>query len=266
MRAKQVYENIRFERGKTPGKAMEIGKYSHPYVELFEEMHEYCENDGFPGWQEVTPIEWNWKEPTFKAVSIPDKGLKWSQVKTYNFYLMEDKSGVGLDVAFTDVDGNPTENYYTITSFTHFTRLLESLHTRHIAFDRSGSMAESVNFQRGQDPKSAMEIGKAANPFVIEYAEREVDDEGYITGPLPEDHNQNTWFDSADHVEIQDVLENWKDLVDGSWYFHGYMKDNPEGEDGMEMFHAPEFNDEYVEYDGELYYIPDHKAYWDTLY
>ena len=54
-------------------------------------------------------------------------------------------------------------------------------------------------------------------------------------------------------------------MVDGSWYFHGNMKDNPD-EDDYEMFHAPEFNDEYVEYEGELYYIPDHKEYWDKLY
>ena len=209
MRAKQVYENIRFERGKDPKRALAVGKYSNPKVVLFEEIHEYCENEGWPGFEKTTPIEWEWEEPTFQAISIPDKGLKWSKVKTYTLYLTE--NAVKCFVEYTDKDGTPDQDEYTVESFKHWIRILETNHTKRLipVTDTSGSMTkigpsygygsfkhipESVNFERGQDPKTSMGLGKAANPFVIYFAEREVDDDGYVTGPLPEDHSQNTWF------------------------------------------------------------------------
>jgi len=124
---------------------------------------------------------------------------------------------------------------------------------------------ENIRFQRGKDPKTSMGIGKATNPFVIEYAEREVDDDGYITGPLPEDHSQDTWYESADAWMTEEVLQNWKEEVDGSWYFGGHYKEDGSSA-GDELVHAPEINDEWVEYLGDLYYIPDHSEYWSKMY
>jgi len=123
---------------------------------------------------------------------------------------------------------------------------------------------EAQEFKRGKDPKASMEIGKANNPFVIEFMEEESDDNGRVTGPLPKDHNQETWFRECPPQETHYILSNWKTAVDGAYYFYGHMKDLDEEYD--EIFHAPEFSDEYVEYQGELYYIPDHKEYWDKIY
>lgn len=259
-----LQENVNFQRGRNPKRSMTIGHSKiYPEKVLFEEIHEYIENDGWPGWEEVTPIEWNWKEPTFKATAKRGSGLKKGSEKIYTFYLTE-KEGVVLFIEYYIEDVGEDQSEFYIENFSHWIKILESEHTRHMEFNH-GPAFESVNFQRGQDPKSSMGIGKAANPFVIVLGEREVDDDGYITEPLPEDHNQDTWFQSQTDDTIEEVLTNWEREIDGSWYFHGYMKDNPDKDD-LEMFHAPEFNDEWVEFNGEKYYIPDHKEYWDKIY
>ena len=129
---------------------------------------------------------------------------------------------------------------------------------------RAKYVNENISFERGQDPKTSMGIGKAGNPFVIDFMQEEYDADGRVDGPLPEDHSQDTWFESCDNQETIYVLNNWKTAVDGGYYFYGHFKD--ESEEDSETIHAPEFNDEYVEFEGELYYIPDHSDYWKRVY
>jgi hypothetical protein len=296
MKAQFVYENISFERGTNPKSSMRIGdrvaqyeKMMRPWLEKVEEKakkfgfvdnteevrgiwknhypskfsddgYEYSE-DLVRAWKRKTGRPWKRRVPTIHLV------IRELRPDYNERYHVEDANKYGVYYLLLADEDHPVD--FPGESWPWFDTddaLQEWTKDKRWEMFVSGSQIfESFNFQRGKEPKESMEIGKAANPFVIEFMEEEFDDEGRVTAPLPEDHNQDTWFESCDPQETHHVLANWKDAVDGAYYFYGQMKDNTDP-DHLEHFHAPEFNDEYVEYQGQLYYIPDHSEYWNRIY
>ena len=157
MRARFVYENIEFERGRNPRKSMDIGvavENRNP-----ERMKANFEN-AFPMFRGHTGslhgAKGDWTTYTASARN-PKDGLEIEDRKEdildwFNKYTDYDvvKWESGFDRRFHPW-GDPKNPLEWDQQF-----------TVHLGYNEN--IRESYNFERGQDPKSAMEIGKASKP------------------------------------------------------------------------------------------------------
>jgi hypothetical protein len=267
-----IHESVNFERGKDPKEAMGIGKPSWDNVkvgDLFRCVKYTRTGEAwYPGGD---------REAGHEGITIySTPGMSGYQFEPGDIYIITDiepydKDPRKLEIWAPNIEwGNgPNRIVATPRQLSNRFELLNRAEIEGVEREYPGKIEywtrgikESYNFERGKDPKETMKIGKAANPFVIEFMEEEYDEEGRVDKPLPEDHSHVTWMESCDAHETHYVLNNWKQAVDGAYYFYGHYKDT----DYTEHLHAPEINDEYVEYNGELYYIPDHKKFWDMVY
>ena len=260
----RLNESQNFERGQDPKSQLGVGRED---IRIIQKIQPFLDKFRFREEAGSVDLEGNRPSEIVKVWSRYHRVLGVSR-KFQWFKLGKDEEGKyyfspynGLEKFGPDMDYDLDNWYKNSTWRRYFNQpLVNNMPPFNIY-----RHYEAQEFERGKDPKEAMRIGKAANPFVIEFMEEEYDAEGRVDKPLPEDHNQDTWFESCDSQETHHVLKNWKTAVDGAYYFYGQMKDNPDP-DHLEHFHAPEINDEFVEYMGELYYIPDHKEYWDKIY
>jgi hypothetical protein len=155
----KTYESVNFERRSDPKRAMRVGNvatFNGRDVELFEEIHEFWENvDTWPKeFESVSPINWDSIIPSFK-VDLKSYGDEDNSYKV----LLSRKRGVEMMyLHFVDAGGGRRsfrKEEYNPRSFEHFMRILESNHTQTI------NIEESVNFERGKDPKRKLQIGKS---------------------------------------------------------------------------------------------------------
>ena len=131
--------------------------------------------------------------------------------------------------------------------------------------------AESQNFERGKDPKSALDIGAAHNAIIIDYLDIEYRNKrvapgskDFETTPVLSyqdylDADENTWSEAFDDDDfIHHLLANWEEEADYSMSFSARRHDADEDE----YWHAPELEGEWVRYQDKTYKIPK-TSKWD---
>lgn len=125
----------------------------------------------------------------------------------------------------------------------------------HIVYLKTPEVNESVNFERGLDPKASMGIGKAANPLIITSVEEEYWEGGRVQSNKDvEKADQNTWMNPIDDpVEIDYLFNNWEKTIDP---FYGFWYQDPDDEEEYIWAHPSELEGEWVEWSGNKYYIP----------
>lgn len=117
---------------------------------------------------------------------------------------------------------------------------------------------ESLYFERGQDPKTSMRIGKAANALKIFSVDKEMWDGGvvYDINSLPKEHQANTWDEPMyDEAEIHHLLDNWEEEIGKEYTF--WVEVNGEGPEAAEYRPPNELEGNFVEFQGEVYQIPE---------
>jgi hypothetical protein len=128
-------ESLGFERGREPKRALRVGHaHLYPDKDLFIEIHEFWENlkegDWPYGFEGVSPIKWEAKEPNFRVLFKNHKG----EQNEYVIYLAKEE-GV---VMFYDyyVDGGDVKVHrdeeYHVEDFKHFIRILETNHYQYL--------------------------------------------------------------------------------------------------------------------------------------
>lgn len=243
MRAKQTYESIRFKRGLDPKKAMKIGiqptfdntliiKYAQKAKEYHEKvdpkvLHKILEN----------PRKWidENEDPTRKSEPMlrlyTDYSNQWSLPYLMRDFVHDPAQGmVRCPYDFIEYEGE----YYMLNP----------------------QVNESVNFERGKDPKEAMGIGAIANTPVIKDMDIEMSDRGIVQSY--DDYiavQENTWGEGVNDPDlITNVLENWEEE---SIYAYSFWVDDPtEPDEDWEYLHAPEMEGESFVWQGRLYHIP----------
>jgi len=122
-------------------------------------------------------------------------------------------------------------------------------------YDPPPFVAESLNFERGQDPKTSMGIGKAANPIKIHSMEEEEWEGGRVSSLEDvEKANDNTWSSPIDDpFEVHFILDNWEEEIDPFYQFWARYGEDMEAE----YLHPQELEGEFVDYQGQVYQIPE---------
>ena len=116
-------------------------------------------------------------------------------------------------------------------------------------------VSESLDFERGVDPKTAMKIGKASNPIKIVTIEEEYWKGGRVqSNEDVKKADENTWMDSIDDPqEINYLFQNWEKTIDP---FYGFWYEDPEDPGEYIWAHPSELEGEFIEWLGNTYYIP----------
>jgi len=115
---------------------------------------------------------------------------------------------------------------------------------------------ENIEFKRGKEAKEALKIGAASNPIKLLDLEEEFDEDlGYLRGLSKEaldlvDFNR-TYHKSIDKEEAHHILLNWEREADG--YLGAWVEDE---EGSFNQMLAGDLEGNYVEYYGELYWLP----------
>jgi len=114
---------------------------------------------------------------------------------------------------------------------------------------------ERLDFERGQDPKTSMGIGKAANPIKIHSMEEEEWEGGRVSSLEDvEKANDNTWSSPIDDpFEVHFILDNWEEEIDPFYQFWARYGEDMEAE----YLHPQELEGEFVDYQGQVYQIPE---------
>jgi hypothetical protein len=120
---------------------------------------------------------------------------------------------------------------------------------------RAQLISENIEFKRGIGSKEALSIGKIANPLILMNFQEEHSEDGPILKPSDFPENQNTWDEEVDYPEAHNILANWKKYAHK--YHSALIMRRDEDDDEYEHVLAPELEGEYVQYDGETYYIPE---------
>ena len=150
----KILESVNFERGADPKEMMDIGRdrSDAPDEQIFLRMHEEASKS--PNFQHVSEIDWKNKEPMFTIKSKKTATVKRTfrdyhdgfreeyvnEFELFTIYLTKDQ-GITLFNDLTDVE-------YEDLTFKEFLKITECR-----------AIKESVNFERGIDPKDSMNIG-----------------------------------------------------------------------------------------------------------
>lgn len=117
---------------------------------------------------------------------------------------------------------------------------------------RTYLVREHIAFKRGQDSKRALKVGSYENPIKIHY----IDEEWVEDGPLIdhpdllsalESGEEESWYESLGPEEVRELLGNWPAGV------HEYLF----YDEGMGFSPIHYLNGHVVEYEGEIYVLPE---------
>jgi hypothetical protein len=167
MKAKFVHENISFERGKDPKKSMDIGA---SVVNSDPRTMQKNFRKSFP---EVTHTHTGVK--TENAL-ITDEDVVW---KIISVSVSNPKDGIDVDTRMrkfldwfkknTDYDQIIVDNYFERSCKPWGDKNKTEQYEQNFSFQMRNrdTVYEEINFERGEDPKRTMRIGKAGlNPFM----------------------------------------------------------------------------------------------------
>ncbi len=159
----KILESANFERGLNPKEMMDIGRdrSDAPDEQIFLRMHEEASKS--PNFQYVTDINWKNEEPVFtikskKIITVKRTFRDYenefregyvNEPELFTIYLTKDQ-GITM---FNDL----TDDEYEDLTFKEF-----------LSITNCRSIKESINFERGMDPKTAMDIGRAKYAFPVE--------------------------------------------------------------------------------------------------
>jgi len=133
MKAKFVYENMEFERGQDPKDAMGIGSDLFRYTKILDKFAE----------------KWGFKE----SHGMTNYHKKWIRNPEDVITIRKSKrSPSGVSIAFISQD-----NYIILSEKKYLQRIKEESFWKNLYGPK---ILESMEFERGQDPKDAMGIGK----------------------------------------------------------------------------------------------------------
>jgi len=150
----KILESVNFERGSDPKEMMDIGRdrSDAPDEQIFLRMHEEASKS--PNFQHVSEIDWKNKEPMFtikskKIITVKRTFRDYenefregyvNEPELFTIYLTKDQ-GITM---FNDL----TDDEYEDLTFKEF-----------LSITNCRSIKESINFERGIDPKDSMNIG-----------------------------------------------------------------------------------------------------------
>jgi hypothetical protein len=278
-----IRETLDFERGKDPKETLRIGTYS----KLWSELEDLNGPAGFSFDEDVFHVIDNTYNPENPAIldklkKLLDKGRIYkesnldkkvgSDIDTTEVVLYQTPAGpvFSWDFDYGIGFGTPNEWWPKIEK-----ALLEIPISMEELLRREGVnpddpeeveefishykevkklIPESVNFERGRDPKEAMRIGASANPLDIVSMEEEQWEGGRVMSiDDVEKANQNTWMNPLDDdMEIRHILSNWEDEIDP---FYGFWV--KEKDEDPEWYHPSELEGRFVKYGEEIFKIPE---------
>ena len=160
MRAKKVNENLDFERGRDPRTALGVGS-ARGGESLFNMIYEACRDNPevfiFPK-SITTATGWDWRELSDGDGSQPLKYFKLVMKEMLALYKHREISIILMESGNVYYyEGN--SEYHILKDLSDFWKLFNKEHLKKRGFKKI--VGESVNFERGKDPKSAMSIGRA---------------------------------------------------------------------------------------------------------
>jgi hypothetical protein len=161
MRAKSVNENLNFERGKDPLTALAVGS-ARGGESLLNMIYEVCRNNPevfiFPK-SITTATGWlDWRELSDGDGSKPLKYFKLVMKEMVALYKHREISIILMESGNVYYYEENSE-YHILKDLSDFWKLFNKEHLKKRGFKKI--VGESVNFERGKDPKSAMSIGRS---------------------------------------------------------------------------------------------------------
>ena len=226
-KGKIVKESLNFKRGVGPIKAMDIGlsRYENTWDKI---------NPGETRYSPEEALQYL-RKSSLKPYIIqglsrqPDWTIDY-QVKMINYLITH-----GNFAPFPEI--RPEREIPALTMRRIFDKLenkgvLEFDRSRkpYIVYLKDPGVNESINFERGLDPKASMGIGKASNPLIITSVEEEYWGGGRVqSNEDVEKADQNTWMNPIDDpVEIDYLFNNWEKTIDP---FYGFWYQDPDDEE-----------------------------------
>ncbi|MDD5648940.1 MAG: hypothetical protein PHF86_00740 [Candidatus Nanoarchaeia archaeon] len=160
---KLVRESINFERGQEPKKSMDIGLHAkYNFWDLFVRCYELANiSENFTYVSDI--IADNKKNPYFVIESVfyytDENNNKIPEQFVITFFYNEESKDLLCFNAITKDE----IYFHTEKKFVEITTCFDE--------DAAKEMFESINFERGQEPKKSMDIGiQHSNPFQKEYS------------------------------------------------------------------------------------------------
>jgi hypothetical protein len=281
-----IRESLDFERGKDPKETLRIGTYS----KLWSELEDLNGPDGFSFDDEVFHVIDNTYDPDNPAIlaklkKLLDKGSIYkesnldkkvgSDIDTTEVVLYQTPAGpvFSWDFDYGIGFGTPNEWWPKIEkSLLEIPISMEELLRREgvnpddpeeveefisdLDPEVKKLISESINFERGRDPKEAMRIGASANPLDIVSMEEEQWEGGRVMSTDDvEKANQNTWMETLDNdMEIRHILSNWEDEIDP---FYGFWVKEEEEDEEPQWYHPSDLEGRFVKYGEEIFKIPE---------
>ena len=279
---KPITESLDFERGKDPKQIMGIGK--------IEEIRNWLEIFNLDGRAEIIPTDRGYEVVVNGGITfshfgpnpdVPDLPTTFPMdtLKILGSFYMDRSAFTNLPRAL-QVTGNLDLSYYQgeeLPEELEVGKILDIENTKHnlvipntaivgeyVRTSRYGGkvempkhiirkrLQESVNFQRGEDPHKALRIGKYSKsiPEIVS-ADIEI---------MPEPGNQDSYYyESLDHYEVLDVLNNWEIYVkDDNYSFWVIEEEGPYDPviDQPDYWLWKDLEGITVKYADELYDIP----------
>jgi len=242
MKDKIIRENIHFERRGKPLDKIGIGQTSY----ILSQMQKYAD-------------EFGWTEIMIPANHHPESATGESVAKWVDGY-------GGTILLFTSFPGHITEVGPIGVYWKKKSKIRP--YDFHSDFESANPWAtkerweelmginESINFERGAEPYDALNIGKKATAYIIRGVEREYSDNGLVkTHQDYLNSDENTWDESVPDDEVEDLLSNWEEEIDGSYSFWINAHDAEEDLE-PEYVRATELEGDWVNWKGQVYKIP----------
>ncbi len=219
---KDIFESVSFERGQDPRTAMGIG------------IEARLKDDDFI---DDTIIEFDEEYNTAAQVYLPDdlriELVRMILLGDYEFKILDeidDKEGawedgdeyLGPEQIDQDIIEAKEEGWRTV-------HLEHNYDVAQAIMYRKKSVNESVNFERGQDPKAAMGVGLGANARRVKYLERYGRKNGYpVTKKVPirfaidilqwpsrnrRSIETSVVFEDGENIRLDNVMRSGVDLI-----------------------------------------------------
>jgi len=253
MKAQFVNENINFKRGKGPVDSMKLGLKQKIYDKLLE----------LKNFRGVLGMELYHLRPKGNLkLRVRYVGEKYKPVlgPEGNYWENVVNKIIGEYAEFEM--GNPDSDLFHFPIFPEYQKIFREIFNE-------DSVTESVNFERGEDPKTSMGIGKIANATKILYVEEEQWEGGRVSSKEDlEQSGGNTWDNTIDDEDfIHHLLANWEEEIDS--YYSFWVKHELKPVKGLdeieaEYRHPSELEGDFVEYKGETYKIPETGLFKDA--
>ena len=210
MKAKRVIENIEFERGISPVRSLEIGRYADIYKKFKERQIDIDETikmlTSLAQGIENTGGKWKTGKNLWKVINHYKKDLYHTDKVMFVYEMLYDIAFGGWKHLSEEEFMEQVYKYTQEVDYQPFT-LIDTIRGIYHALQSDLEMfMESYDFKRGRDPKSAMGIGR---------------------------YQKIKEFFSQDHeISIPDAIEM---LIDLSWYYSHVRKN---GKSHIRMHHT----------------------------